>query len=566
MINLSRSPLAVCLVVIVLGGVTGPPAAAQGRPGSGAFIPDRGPAFGPGRPVQRLPAAAPAVPDGVLANTNLEAERDAFVSSEHRDTNYGSERYLYVGDRPGYGATRSFVWFETEQLAQDQAVTKALLRLYLREAGPSGDAEREVLVRRVDESWDEDEITWHRFPDYRDRREDGTGVGTRSDRYEWDVTRLVQRWRWPKRPWQDTHRDNHGLYVQGYESDGSYREFDSSEGSKEPELSITHATDIRPPEAALNRDLVPLYSSKPDPDNPSTTLVRLEWSGEDPDPATGIDYFRLYAQRNAEPWFVVGDTLRESTAGWFRGENGKRFGFRVHAVDMAGNVEPDSPAEVQTLVDLSPPVTSVRPLPAYVPGRFTLSWSGYDEPAGPDIYASGIARYNVYYSINGGAWGALFTDVTYTSGTLEPLQGLTYEFQAQAVDLARNFEPRGQAEARTHVDGLAPIVRFGPITGVDRRAFTVSWDGVDPGGSGIESYDIQYRRDLEPWTDWAIETQGRQLAFSGEPSHVYGFRGRARDAAGNVGVYPVLPQLSVGVLDRDVLRYSGYLPVMPQRQ
>lgn len=574
MITRSSCFRAVWLTAVLLGGLARHPVAAQDGAAAGQFIPDHSPAVslpgpngapGPGGVLGASGAPGPAVraaPAGPLATKTLPAERDAFVSSDHAGTNYGNERFLSVGQRSGYGATRSLVWFETQDLARNQAVTKATLRLYLRRSGPSGDVERDVVVRRVTGSWGEDDVTWDRFPGSKDKRIDATGIGTRAGWYDWDVTEITQRWRWPS--WQDWHYDNHGLYAQGYEAEGSYREFDSSETSSEPELRIEHVTDTRAPLATLNPDTVPLYTNTPDPGHPGVAKINLEWTGEDPEPATGIDYFRLEAQRNREAWVLVGDQLR-TTSGSFLAENGKRFGFRVVAVDMAGNVEPESPAEVQTLVDLSPPVATILPLPEYERGPFMLSWTGHDEPTGPDIFSSGIASYYVAYRINQGGWANLWSDVTETSRLFEPQNGFAYEFQVMAVDMAGNLEPQGAAEAHTLADGLPPVVAFGPVAGIDQPTFTVTWQGGDPGNSGVVSYDIQWRRDLEPWRDWVVGTQQTGLAFSGEFSHVYGFRGRARDKAGNEGSYPSRPQLSVGVIDRGLLEYTKFLPLMGQR-
>lgn len=64
----------------------------------------------------------------------------------------------------------------------------------------------------------------------------------------------------------------------------------------------------------------------------------------------------------------------------------------------------------------------------------------------------------------------------------------------------------------------------------------VRWAGKDdPKGSGIASYDIQYR--IIPqgaWTDWKNGTSDTQATYEGQNGYTFGFRSRARDAAGNV--------------------------------
>jgi hypothetical protein len=67
----------------------------------------------------------------------------------------------------------------------------------------------------------------------------------------------------------------------------------------------------------------------------------------------------------------------------------------------------------------------------------------------------------------------------------------------------------------------------------------VRWAGKDdPKGSGLASYDIQYRIIPQgPWTDWKNATADTQAVFDGQDGYTYGFRSRARDAAGNVELY-----------------------------
>lgn len=68
--------------------------------------------------------------------------------------------------------------------------------------------------------------------------------------------------------------------------------------------------------------------------------------------------------------------------------------------------------------------------------------------------------------------------------------------------------------------------------------FNVSWSGTDPGGSGIKSYDVQYRDGAAGvWTDWQPGTSGLSAIFPGQYGHTYYFRSRARDYAGNVAAY-----------------------------
>ena len=67
----------------------------------------------------------------------------------------------------------------------------------------------------------------------------------------------------------------------------------------------------------------------------------------------------------------------------------------------------------------------------------------------------------------------------------------------------------------------------------------LTWSGVDPEpGTGVASYDVQVQVDLAGWVDWLVETTQTTATYP-DPAygHVYSFRVRARDFAGNVGEY-----------------------------
>jgi hypothetical protein len=67
------------------------------------------------------------------------------------------------------------------------------------------------------------------------------------------------------------------------------------------------------------------------------------------------------------------------------------------------------------------------------------------------------------------------------------------------------------------------------------NTFTVSWDGNDGSGSGIATYDVQYRAGSAAWINWLLGTTQETASFSGNASGTYSFRVRARDKAGNLG-------------------------------
>ena len=72
---------------------------------------------------------------------------------------------------------------------------------------------------------------------------------------------------------------------------------------------------------------------------------------------------------------------------------------------------------------------------------------------------------------------------------------------------------------------------------VTTTTVSVTWRGQDV-WSGVASYDVQVRDGYEgEWTDWLTRTSAAGAIFDGQDGHTYFFRARARDVAGNTGVW-----------------------------
>ena len=94
-------------------------------------------------------------------------------------------------------------------------------------------------------------------------------------------------------------------------------------------------------------------------------------------------------------------------------------------------------------------------------------------------------------------------------------------------------------------DTTPPAAKVDPLNSAyNKYQFLVKWTGMDTGGSGIASYDIQYRTGGgEAWQNWLTNVTTTFAEFgSKEPevvhdNTVYYFQARARDHAGNTGAY-----------------------------
>jgi uncharacterized repeat protein (TIGR01451 family) len=179
------------------------------------------------------------------------------------------------------------------------------------------------------------------------------------------------------------------------------------------------------------------------------------------------------------------------------------------------------------------PTSQMNALPAQSPGPFTVSWSGSD--TGP----SGIQSYDVQVREGAGTWSDWQMGTVMTSASYPGIGGRTYYFRCRARDSAGNVEAwPADYDAVTTVEALPPISMVKPLPAYSRGSAWISWGGGDPGGSGIQTYDVQYRGEAESWTDWLVGTTDTSAAFSGTSGQTYYFRSRAADNAQNVESWP----------------------------
>jgi hypothetical protein len=199
----------------------------------------------------------------------------------------------------------------------------------------------------------------------------------------------------------------------------------------------------------------------------------------------------------------------------------------------AGGRYPRLIVDYTEYVDTEPPVVTVHSLPAWSPSSFTVTWSGYD-PGG-----SGIDYYDVQYRVSGGGWIDWLNHTQMTSASFAGgFNGTTYEFRARGVDKAGNVQAWSPTpQAWTRVDSVAPSASANSLPPTTlSSSFIVSWTGSDnSGGSGIQSFDVQYQENGGAWENWLIGTTSLSAQATGaEHGVTYGFRVRATDVAGNV--------------------------------
>jgi hypothetical protein len=104
-----------------------------------------------------------------------------------------------------------------------------------------------------------------------------------------------------------------------------------------------------------------------------------------------------------------------------------------------------------------------------------------------------------------------------------------------SLNASNSLYPRLRVRYDLSVDTEPPQVSVAPLPAWSRERFMVSWSGDDPGGSGIDYYDVQYQAQGGSWIDWRMGTRDTSAEFVGAANGLtYGFRARGVDKAGNV--------------------------------
>jgi len=105
-------------------------------------------------------------------------------------------------------------------------------------------------------------------------------------------------------------------------------------------------------------------------------------------------------------------------------------------------------------------------------------------------------------------------------------------------ETSSSYYPRLVVDYTYLADTQPPETTVDDLPAYVDRDFEVSWSGKDPGGSGIASYDVQYRVDGGPWATWIVDATDPSAVFAaGQDGKFYEFRARGEDWAGNVEAY-----------------------------
>lgn len=191
-------------------------------------------------------------------------------------------------------------------------------------------------------------------------------------------------------------------------------------------------------------------------------------------------------------------------------------------------------------LDKEPPTSTVQQLPNLSPARFKVMWSGVENGE------SGF-RYYIIQVREGenGPWSNWMTETTETEAWFHGEGGRQYAFRSLAVDRAYNVEPPPPTpDAVTTVESWPPQTSVFSLPRYSRpgtNGLPISWGGVDPGGSGIATYDVDVQINGGVWQPWIEATTETTARYEGDLGDELGFRVRASDQANNLEPWPVTP-------------------------
>ena len=267
----------------------------------------------------------------------------------------------------------------------------------------------------------------------------------------------------------------------------------------------------------------------------------MTWSGASDASSTVRGYSYEWSTSNATLPDDVLDTSNTFAYPTMPGD-GQNWYFHVRTVDWAGLWAPDATSDGPYWLDHTPPSNptsfTADPPTGYWTNDDTIhvTWSGADDGPG-----SGVYGYSYEWSTGGSTLPDTTIDTTGNSTISPHLGSGQWIFNIRTRDIAGAWSTVPETYALFYVDVEAPSSSLTSPATVTNGGFTVNWSGSDTGGSGYAlRYDVQYMDFTtgSSWINWKTNTTFTSGYFIGEPGHMYFFRCRARDGAGNVENWP----------------------------
>jgi hypothetical protein len=266
---------------------------------------------------------------------------------------------------------------------------------------------------------------------------------------------------------------------------------------------------------------------------PGDTQVTLEWT-EFTDTGSGIEGYKVIYARGSAPTSCSGGTMIYSGTDLSYTHtgllNGKKYGYRVCAIDNVGNISTGATASTKPRPEFKPPTGSITikgGAEATKTRAVSLTLAAIDDTPG----AIRMCISNTATSCT--TWTAFTENKSWMLTTGNETKTVYVWFQ----DVWDNVNPAPYSDTII-LDTVAPT--NGTVTPTPGPAqVTLDWTGFTDAGSGIESYMVVYARGSAP-----TSCSGRTPIYTGADTTythtkltsgaTYYYRVCARDVAGNM--------------------------------
>jgi hypothetical protein len=293
------------------------------------------------------------------------------------------------------------------------------------------------------------------------------------------------------------------------------------------------------------------------------TTVSISWAGAT-DATSGLNGYSILFDQNAS---TLPDTSVEAFATSFSGPalaDAANWYVHIRSRDLAGNWSTTAkhlgPFKIDTVAPTNPTTFGGSHTPGVWDNDPTVfvNWSGATDTGG-----SGVHGYSYSWTSLSNSLPDTTEDTTGTSDTSPTLGSSNSQwFHVRTRDNAGNWSAAAAHRGAFYIDTALPSSSVNSPSSSGSTSFSVFWSGSDS-HSGIDNFDVQYRDKTTSgsWTTWKSATSSTSSTFNATSGHIYEFRSRARDNAGNIEAYPGSADLTTEVRTIDVFVLSPGIEV-----
>ncbi len=140
-------------------------------------------------------------------------------------------------------------------------------------------------------------------------------------------------------------------------------------------------------------------------------------------------------------------------------------------------------------------------------------------------------------------------DTAASSTTSAPLGDGLWFLHVRTQDAWGSWSPSALHAGPFQIDTLAPTSAANAPAADQGENVSFTGRHRQDTLSGVASFDVQVRVDGGAWQNWRTDVTTTADGYNGAGNHVYCFRSRAKDIAGNVEAYPTQPDACTIVAD-----------------